>query len=85
MVQLFLEQAPLRLAAARHGLEGGDARAVRDAVHALKSSSGQLGAPRMQALCARIEALASAGEIDTLPPLLEGLDEAFAHYRAWLS
>ena len=50
MIGLFLGIAPERLAAAAAGLDQGDAVATENAMHALKSSSAQLGALRLSRL-----------------------------------
>jgi HPt (histidine-containing phosphotransfer) domain-containing protein len=54
--RVFLENASLAIAAVRRALEAGDASAAAEAAHALKSSSGFLGAHRLAGLCAAIEA-----------------------------
>ena len=51
----FLDDLPRRVQTIRTGLENRDSRAVREAAHVLKSSCGQLGAWRMQALCEKLE------------------------------
>ena len=43
MITLFVQAAPERISAARAGLESNDAKATEMALHALKSSSAQLG------------------------------------------
>lgn len=55
MVSLFVAQGAERLSAARAGLQVAEAGSVRAAVHALKSSAGQLGAVRLQRMCAELE------------------------------
>ena len=50
MISLFVGSAPERIAAARAGLDVGDAKATEMALHSLKSSSAQLGALQMQRL-----------------------------------
>ena len=54
--RVFLENATLGIAAVRQALEAGDASGAAEAAHALKSSSGFLGASRLAGLCAAIEA-----------------------------
>ena len=51
----FLDDLPRRVQTIRAGLENRDFRAVHEAAHALKSSRGQFGAWRMQALCEKLE------------------------------
>jgi HPt (histidine-containing phosphotransfer) domain-containing protein len=50
----------------------------------LKSSAAQLGALRMQRLCAQGEALARAGTLDPVPELMHHLEEEFPRVKTWL-
>ena len=84
MIALFLVAAPERLEASRNGLASNDAPAVEMALHSLKSSSAQLGALRMQKICERGEALARAGTLDEVRPLMAQLDEEFPRVQYWL-
>jgi len=81
LTTLFLKEAPARIATARIALAGGDIEAVRAMAHMLKSSAGQMGAPRVEHICVRLESADPSLEI--APALLE-LDEELARYRAWL-
>ena len=63
MIELFVKNAPVRLAEAREALDCGDAAGVRAALHALKSSAGQLGAVTVHQACISGEELASRGEL----------------------
>jgi HPt (histidine-containing phosphotransfer) domain-containing protein len=81
LTTLFLKEAPARIATARTALAGGDVEAVRAMAHMLKSSAGQMGALRVEHICARLESADPSLEI--APALLE-LDEELARYRAWL-
>jgi HPt (histidine-containing phosphotransfer) domain-containing protein len=78
MIDLFLSYAPARVADARAGLEAGDLRAVADAVHALKSGAGNLGARAVQDLAGQIEQLATEEKADTLSARLNELELALA-------
>ena len=84
MIDLFLVGATERLAAARAGLDAHDAAAVELALHSLKSSSAQLGAPRMQQLSEEGEALASQGTLDNVHTLVRELEAEFVSVRDWL-
>ena len=93
MIELFLENAPERLSAARRALEEGDGPALYRAAHSLKSTAGNLGAQRLQAVAERLEARAAAvgataggpaegaGGGDALRPLLDELDGCYAQVR----
>lgn len=85
MLDLFLDYAPQRLAAARAAEQAGDLTALGKAVHPLKSSAGQIGARRVQELAAQIEKLATqqqAGEISTW---LAQLEAALEHVKPRLA
>lgn len=84
MISLFLSAAPERISAARAGLEAQDAKATEMAMHALKSSSAQLGALRMQRLCDRGETLARAGSLGPVAGLVQQLEEEFPRIQLWL-
>jgi HPt (histidine-containing phosphotransfer) domain-containing protein len=84
MIALFLEAAPERISAARTGVESNDAKATEMALHALKSSSAQLGALRMQRLCEQGERLARAGSVESIAGLVKNLEHEFVGVRSWL-
>lgn len=63
MIELFLRNAPSKAADAREALDCGDSAALRAALHALKSSAGQLGATTVHQACIAGEELASRGEL----------------------
>lgn len=85
MISLFLAAAPERLAAARSAAEAGDAAPAELALHSLKSSSAQLGAPRMQQLSERGEQLAKAGALGEVARVVAELETEFAQVHAWLT
>jgi CheY-like chemotaxis protein len=74
VVEAFLGDSPPRIEALKSSVAAGDADTLGRAAHSLKGSSGNLGAARMQALCADIERLARAGQTETLGPLVGQLD-----------
>jgi CheY-like chemotaxis protein len=61
--RLYLETAPDLGKSLSDAAAGGDPGGVRRAAHSLKSSSANLGADALAALCSRVEASAAAGEI----------------------
>ena len=77
MIDLFLDYAGKRIAEARAAQAAGNFTAVEKAVHPLKSSAGNVGAGRVQALAARIEALAEQGPSEALAAALDELEQAF--------
>ncbi|EAZ90383.1 response regulator, partial [Crocosphaera chwakensis] len=54
----YLEDAPLRLNAMKEAIEVGDPEKLRQAAHALRSPSGNLGATTLCQLCEEIETIA---------------------------
>lgn len=77
LIDLFLTGTPQLLDQMRRGMEDEDGPALRRAAHTLKGSSGQIGALRMQDICATIETLASTGSLVGIEPLLSELSLAF--------
>ena len=53
-----------RMAAVATAVEAGDAQAVARAAHAVKGGSGSMGALRLAAACAQVEAGVAAGDLD---------------------
>jgi HPt (histidine-containing phosphotransfer) domain-containing protein len=84
MISLFLGAAPERIQAARAALEANDVKATEMALHALKSSSAQLGALRMQRLCEQGENIARAGSLENVAVLVRNLEEEFPRVQSWL-
>lgn len=84
MTALFLADTPKRLAIAGICALSGDWKGVVGAVHALRGSSAQLGARRMQVVCAEIEHLVTRGATSDVAPLLDALEEEYDRFRACL-
>jgi CheY-like chemotaxis protein/nitrogen-specific signal transduction histidine kinase/HPt (histidine-containing phosphotransfer) domain-containing protein len=61
VIALFLQDAPLRLAAVRDAVAAGDLPSAARAAHTLKGSAGHLGARTLSALCAHFEDKVRAG------------------------
>jgi two-component system sensor histidine kinase/response regulator len=70
---LFREDALLRLHDLRDSIESANAEQLARAAHALKSSSGNVGAKRIYTLCAAIEENARAGSISGASLLVDQL------------
>ena len=84
MIDLFLEEAPDRLTAARRGEEAGDLAAVAAAAHSLKSSAQNFGASRLSNVAAKIESQARANRGENLSTSLSDLEDAYSAVTAWL-
>ena len=84
MIDLFLEEAPERLAAARHSEQAGDVAAVGEAAHALKSSARNFGATGLANIAEDIEMSVHAGQPGNLSTKLNDLEQAFSAAKSWL-
>ena len=71
LVDVFLEEAPVRLAELRSGLEGGDAVLLGRAAHTLKSNALTFGALGLAGLSERLELTARGGDLSEAGPLVE--------------
>jgi two-component system sensor histidine kinase/response regulator len=77
MIDLFVDYVGGRVAAARQAHAAGDLPAVRDAVHPIKSSAGNIGARRLHELAQQIEQLTKQGQLEVLDAPLAELAAAF--------
>lgn len=64
LVQEYKSDSGQQLATMRQALVDADASALGRAAHTLKGSSANLGAERLAGLCAQIQELGHAGELD---------------------
>ena len=78
---MFLDDASSRVAALRRALEAGDAESVEQTAHTLKGSSGNMGAARMAALCARLQEAGALGDLSGGAKLLDLLEEELGRVR----
>ena len=77
MTGSFLENGAARIAAARAALESGDADALSDAAHALKSSAGNVGATTLLHVAQKVEREAKTADAATLRALVHELATAY--------
>ena len=85
LVGLFREDSKRELAQVASGLINRDAQAVARAAHALKGSSGQLGAARTESIAAQLQAVAETGELGSAKALLRRLETAVDAAQSALS
>jgi HPt (histidine-containing phosphotransfer) domain-containing protein len=78
---MFLEDAESRLETLRKAVSEDDANSVRDAAHALKGSSGNLGAWQIQEVCSELQEIGESGNLDRTSELLEQLAAALDSAR----
>ena len=82
LLKQFLHEAREGLAALGEAFEREDASALTRAAHALKGSSGNVGALRLAELCAGLEARGRAGALQDAAPLLAQAAGEFARAQA---
>ncbi|HET6327248.1 MAG TPA: Hpt domain-containing protein, partial [Planctomycetaceae bacterium] len=63
VIQLFLSDAPSRLAEVRASLEQGDPKRLQIAAHSLKGAAGYVGADRTAAQALKLEELGQKGDL----------------------
>ncbi|ULA63067.1 MAG: Hpt domain-containing protein [Nitrospira sp.] len=64
LVEIFVEQAPVDMAATQAAVDAGDAEAVARTAHRLKGAIMQFSAPRAFDASKELEALGRAGTLD---------------------
>jgi HPt (histidine-containing phosphotransfer) domain-containing protein len=84
VVQVFLNSTPVRLSDLQQAITQNDAAAVKDLAHALKGSSGTLGARQMAELCLQLEMTGRSGDLGQSEALWLKLEEEFTRVRAVL-
>jgi signal transduction histidine kinase/CheY-like chemotaxis protein/HPt (histidine-containing phosphotransfer) domain-containing protein len=77
LMELFLDQAPEILTSLREAVEANDPGGIQRSAHYLRGSSGNIGAMRVEALCAELEALGRSGKVDETTDVLAMLQETF--------
>jgi adenylate cyclase len=77
LVDSFLEEGPDLIDRMRAAAAAGDADALRQAAHTMKSSAADFGAMALSRLCAAMEALARSGSIDGAAAMATEAGEAY--------
>ena len=85
VIGAYLADTPPRFGQLRAAAEAGDAEALRQAAHALKSSSANVGAEQLAALCKELEMLGRGGGGDGVRPLVARAEAEVARVVAALS
>jgi len=78
IVGLYLDGAPALLQGMREAVASGDGEALRQAAHGLKSSSANLGATQLAALCKELEQRGRDHRLEDAPALLREVDQHYA-------
>jgi HPt (histidine-containing phosphotransfer) domain-containing protein len=76
--EIFLTQTPRLLRDIREATERGDARALEEAAHLLKSTAANLGARTLSTLASELERLARSSRVAEAAPLLVRLESELA-------
>lgn len=84
VIQHFRDDFPQKIAAMRDGAKQGDAMEVRKAAHALRGSSGQVGAVVVAKLCEQIELIAIKESVEGIDRLMDVVEESFKQAVAQL-
>jgi two-component system sensor histidine kinase/response regulator len=77
LVKTFRQDVPSRIDALRAAVSTGDVHDLANAAHAMKSSSGSVGAKRMLAMASSLEQAARAGRIDGAEAAIEQIAAEF--------
>lgn len=85
LVMLFREQVAVRTAALRDAVAKRDMPGARQAVHALKSSAGQIGAVGLQELCRRAERAAMDDDVEEVAACAGEFDNVVGAVERWLT
>ena len=75
MLDIFLENAPVRMADARRGIDEDNLDAVERGVHSMRSSAGNVGATRLMELAEEAEDLAEQRTSEGLGDILTAVEE----------
>jgi CheY-like chemotaxis protein/HPt (histidine-containing phosphotransfer) domain-containing protein len=81
VLQLFLSDAPNRLAALRAGLEQSDPKRVEVAAHSLKGAAGYVGAEQVAARAFKLEELGRSGELSRALNEFRQLEHEIGRFR----
>jgi HPt (histidine-containing phosphotransfer) domain-containing protein len=84
MINLFGSYGSQKLAAARQAHGAGNLKALAESAHPLKSSAGNVGALRVQALAEAVESLAVEGQAGPAGQKFAELEKAFAEVNVIL-
>jgi HPt (histidine-containing phosphotransfer) domain-containing protein len=78
LIRSFFESSEGLIEDLRNAVEADDATAVSEAAHALKSSSGNVGARGVSKLASELEALGRTGDLSHSKSILNRLEELYA-------
>jgi PAS domain S-box-containing protein len=86
MLEVYGEDAPVRMAALERAVSEGEAHGIRQAAHAFKSAAGTIRATALASLLERVELAAKQGDADEaarhLPDVKRAHEAALAHLKS---
>ncbi len=85
IIEIYLQECPKLLETLDEAVASGDADGVRKAAHSLKSSSANLGAINLSALCKELEMGGRDNRLDKAAELLAGIDAEYSAVKAALA
>lgn len=77
LTDLFFERAPILLGEIKGAYEGKDAKKFERSSHALKGTSGNLGAMKMMKICETLERMGRENELPEGEELISELEELY--------
>ena len=77
VIKMFLDNSPDLLATINHAVDQGDGTTLHRAAHTLKSSSSNLGARQLAALCKQLEQHAQDHGAEGVGPLVIRIEETY--------
>ena len=78
LIDIYIDEAPRRISAIREAAGSDDARGLAASAHALRSSSGNVGATRVAEICGSLEAIGRGGGTVGAPELTDQLMVEYA-------
>jgi two-component system sensor histidine kinase/response regulator len=85
VIGVYLDHAPTLLQEIREAAAQGNAEALLEAAHSLKSGSANLGAAPLAALCKELEQMGRDGQVQGAVEKLPALEETYLRIRAALT
>jgi HPt (histidine-containing phosphotransfer) domain-containing protein len=77
LLTTFAQDCPERFATLEQAVKQGTKKAIESAAHAFKSGAGTVRATVLAASLASVEAAARAGNLDSIPQILEQIREEY--------
>jgi HPt (histidine-containing phosphotransfer) domain-containing protein len=84
LIDVYLDDTPMRLAQLLQALDGGDAETMTREAHTVKSSSANVGAMTLSALAQQVEFASRNGRTDSVAAEVGRMAAIFARVKATL-